>query len=51
MEGASFPHPEAEPVIQVLFLLVGGVKGEAIRAGLLHGFTAIHALIEDEKRE
>ena len=49
MEGVSLPHPKAEQVIQILFILGGCVKGETIRAGMLHGFTAVHALIQDEK--
>ena len=51
MEGVSLPHPEAEPIIEVFFLLGGCVKGETIGAGLLHWFAAVHSFVQDEKGE
>ena len=35
----------------VLFSLIGGIEGEAIGAGLLQGFAAVHAFAEDEESE
>ena len=35
----------------VLFGLIGGIEGEAIGAGLLHWFAAVHAFVQDEKGE
>jgi hypothetical protein len=49
MKGVSLPHTETEPVIEILFILGGCVISEAIRAGMIHWFTAIHTLIQDEK--
>ena len=49
MESVSLPHPEAEPVIKVLFLLAGCMKGETIGAGMLHRFAAVHSFVQDEK--
>ena len=51
MEGVSLPHPEAEPVIQILFFLRGCVKCETVRAGLLHWLARVHALVKDEECE
>jgi hypothetical protein len=35
----------------VLFFLAFGIEGETIGAGLLQGFAAVHAFVEDEKGE
>ena len=35
----------------VLFGLIEGVKGETIRAGMLHWFAAVHSFIQDEERK
>jgi hypothetical protein len=35
----------------VLFGLIGGIEGEAIGAGMLQGFAAVHTFIQDEKGE
>ena len=51
MEGPGLPEAETKPEIEVFFLLVGGVECEAIGAGMLQGFAAVHAFIQDEKGE
>ena len=35
----------------VLFILIGCIEGEIIRAGILQGFAAVHSFIQDEKGE
>jgi len=35
----------------VLFILIGGVKGETIGAGMLQRFATVHAFVEDEECE
>ena len=49
MEGPGLPETETKPEIEVFFLLVGGVEGETIGAGMLQGFAAVHAFVQDEK--
>ena len=51
MESVSLPHPETEPVIQILFILGGCRKSEAIGARLLQGFTCVHSFVKDEECE
>ena len=35
----------------VFFSLIGGIEGEAIGAGMLQGFAAVHSFVEDEECE
>ena len=35
----------------VLFILIGCIEGEAIWAGMLHWFAAVHSFAQDEKGE
>ena len=35
----------------ILFLLGGGVEGEAIWTRMLQGFAAVHSFVQDEKGE
>jgi len=51
VKGFRLPEAEAEPEIMVLFFLGFGVEGEAIRAGMLQGFAAVHSFAQDEKGE
>jgi hypothetical protein len=51
MKGPGLPESEADPVVMIFFGLIGGVEREAIGAGLLHGFAAVHSFIQDEKGE
>ena len=51
MKGSGLPESEADPVVKVLFSLIGCIKGETIGAGLLHWFAGVHAFVEDEKGE
>ena len=47
----GLPEAEAKPEIMVFFFLGFGVEGEAIGAGMLQGFPAVHSFIQDEKGE
>ena len=51
MKGSGLPEAEADPVIMIFFGLIGGVEGETIGAGMLHGFAAVHSFVEDEESE
>ena len=51
MKGPGLPESEADPVIMIFFGLISGVECEAIWAGLLHWFAAVHSSIQDEESE
>jgi hypothetical protein len=51
MKGSGLPQAETDPVEMVLFSLVGCIEGEAIWAGMLQRFAAVHAFAEDEESE
>ena len=51
MQGLGLPEAKTDPEKVVLFLLGGGVEGEAIWTGMLQGFAAVHSFAEDEKGE
>ena len=51
MKGSGLPQAKTDPVVKVLFSLIGRIKGETIGAGMLHWFAAIHSFVQDEKGE
>ena len=51
MKGSGLPESEADPVIKILFSLIGCIEGETIGAGMLQGFAAVHSFAQDEKGE
>jgi len=51
MKGSGLPEPEADPVVKVLFSLIGCIEGETIGAGMFQRFAAVHAFVQDEKGE
>ncbi len=51
MEGSGLPESKTDPIIMILFCLIGSIEGETIGAGMLQGFTAVHSFVEDEKGE
>ncbi len=51
MKGSRLPEAKTYPVEMVLFSLIGSIESEAIRAGILQGFAAVHSFVQDEKGE
>jgi hypothetical protein len=51
MKGSRLPEPEADPVVKVLFILIGCIESETIGARMLQGFAAVHSFVEDEEGE
>jgi hypothetical protein len=51
MKGPGLPESEADPVKMIFFGLLSGVECEAIWAGLLHWFAAVHSFVQDEEGE
>jgi hypothetical protein len=51
MKGSGLPKAKTDPVVKVLFSLIGSIEGETIGAGMLQGFAGVHAFVEDEKGE
>jgi len=51
MKGSGLPEAKTNPVEKVLFSLIGCIEGEAIGAGMLHWFAAVHSFVKDEKGE
>ena len=51
MKGPGLPEAKTDPVIKILFSLIGCIEGETIGAGMLQGFAAVQSFVQNEECE